>query len=201
MKIVSLSVLVLTSLLSLTSAFAEGRSVPVDLQDMKTRWMSTAKTSLAEQLIGMDFISFTDDDEDMFHRVMQDLSLRGGGEAKGIRSFEMVPLNDDSRDHFLKRLFPAREQDLKFCGSFPAPKLTKQSSAKELTEEEKSEKTTKKIYTHCRNNMRNMLGGILHTDPLIVIVDVTYKDGDSELLAYVRSALEEKQFIRYSFQR
>ncbi len=201
MKIVSLSVLVLTSLLSLTGAFAEGRSAPVDLLDMETRWMSTAKTSLAEQLIGMDFVSITDDDDDMFHRVMQDLSIRGGGEAKGIRSFEMIPLNDDSRDHFLKRLFPTGEQDLKFCGSFPAPKPTKQVSTKELTEEEKAEKTAKKIYTHCRNNVKDMLGGILHADPLIVIVDVSYKDGDTELLAYVRSAVEEKQFIRYSFRR
>lgn len=201
MKIVSLSAIVFTSLLSLSAAFAEGRSGPADLLDMELRWASTAKTNLAEHLIGMDFVSIHNDDDDMYRRVMQDLRSRGGGEERGIRSFEMLPLNDNSRDAFLKRLFPTGEQDLKFCGSFPAPKAVKLSTTKELTEEEKAEKVAKKAYTHCRNNVKDMLGGILHADPMTVLVDVTYKDGGSELLAYVRSTLDEKQYIRYSFQR
>ena len=194
MKFLNLSFVALSSVIVMSSAFA---NCPLDLEDLKHQYQSVEKTEQAKFFIGLED-STVQENEDMFQRTKKELEELGEKDKK-IATFQFVKLTEDSRDFLLKSLFPTGETDRAFCASFPAPK-PKTKLLKESTEEERLAKLVKAKFKACRTSVKDILGGTIHANPIVYLAELGYEDETGIALFYVNSLVDKTHFVRYHFK-
>lgn len=192
MKFLGYSFVALTSLFTIP-AFANGS--PVDLEDLQKKWESVAKVEGSQELMSMEFTKL-DPDFDMIS--LMENSFFEASSGKKLENFRFARLKENSRSTLLETLFPRGVKEPKFCAGLPEPKV---KESKVGTPEEQAKKLEKSKSSNCRSKVKDMLGGILHSNPEVVFGEFSYEDGSSHVIFYLQSLFFQNSYLKYEFQR
>ncbi|MBP6219042.1 MAG: hypothetical protein KA436_10695 [Oligoflexales bacterium] len=172
-----------------------------DLRSLAQKWQDLEeKTELASSLIRVQMGQF-EDGEWAQNSVIQEMA-RVRAEGKVIRSLNYQTIKEDSRDILLKSLYNSKEPS-KFCQSFDHSSTTVKKKDKKMNTDELEKEMKKARNSQCKKQTADLLGGVLHTDPEILLFEIDYTGEDAheetELVSYIRSSIDPSRYLRYSF--
>ncbi len=185
MRVFGVYAIVVSTAMSLSSLYAN--DLPRDLEDLSQRWSSVEKVDDSEFLMGMEVVGI--EGEADFFKIIQNDFVRTKMGSKKIEEFHFLKIKENSRNFVLAKLFPKDVTDLAFCEHFPDPKI---KDEKKLAETR---------FRNCKIKVKEMLGGILHSDPELIFGEAFFADGSSDLLFYVPSMLNSESFLKFEFKR
>lgn len=192
MKVLGFSLVAMSSLFAINSAFAH--SIPADLEDLSHRWSTVATVDDSSVLMSMEY-AYHEDVDSLYKDVHSSLEAYSGLGQNTI-SMSYSQFKEKSRSILLARVFPQGEKDLLFCKAFPSTHL---KIGKSCTDKELNEKKEKATFANCQKKVKELLGGILHTDPEIHLGEMKFENGRSHLVFYVRSVLDAQSYMKFHF--
>ena len=194
--------------LLISFAFAQlafASNLPRDLRDLERKWTETTKEESYESYMGLSQEIYEKDpllhDAMVFSREVEQLNLMDHTQIEKL-SFKKLA-STDVRKSILKKLFGKQGAKNAFCQSYPVVELKVDDDNSELSAEDR-EKQQKRFQANlCKRLTENMLGGIIYANPSVYVFEsvLSFEDTTAQsLVIYVRSMIDQRQYLRYSFK-
>jgi hypothetical protein len=108
-------------------------------------------------------------------------------------------IQDNVRDTAVEQLFENKKRP-NFCNAVPA-KAYVPAEGETLTQNQLAEKQAKLDALRCRNQVRSVLGGMVHANPTVYSIRVAQSDGSEVVHYFVQSMVVPTSYLHYLFQR